>query len=459
MSKFVADSGYEALRRRHVAEFEAVLPEYEARIGWSPDRLQAERLRALRALLAAAQRSAWHRERLAGIDPRAFCGADVADLPVMTKADLMSHFDDIVTDPRLTHELCEQHIDQRADDDYLLGEYHVVASGGSSGRRGVFVYGWDSWAICGASVARFPRRDWAQDLALTRTPRIAAVVAASRATHVSAALRQTFASARFPEHLIPVTLPLEDIVSALNRLQPTELIGYSSVLPRLASEAMAGRLGIQPRRVMGIAEPLLPEARTAIQRAWDVPIGSRYGTSEGIFSGFCGYGSHLPDDLCLFEPAGADGRPAPPGVASDRVYVTNLYNHALPLIRYEISDEVVILDEPCPCGSAFRRIADPQGRRDDAFTYPDGVSVHPHLFRSVLGQTGAILAYQVRQTAHGADISVVTDGHVDTALIGLAVEQALAGAGLGHPEASVTIEPALDRLASGKLKRFVPLPD
>jgi phenylacetate-coenzyme A ligase PaaK-like adenylate-forming protein len=122
---------------------------------------------------------------------------------------------------------------------------------------------------------------------------------------------------------------------------------------------------------MGIAEPLLPDARAVVQQAWDVPVGSRYGTSEGIFSGFCGYGSHLPDDLCLFEPVGAGDGPVPSGVASQRVYVTYLYNHALPLIRFEVTDEVRVLDRPCPCGSAFRRIADPQGRLDDTFTYPE----------------------------------------------------------------------------------------
>jgi phenylacetate-CoA ligase len=458
MNMEVPDDEYAAVRQRHIADFEAMLPEYAARIGWPTDLVQAERLRALRGLLAAARRSPWHRERLAGIDVGAFCEADIASLPVMTKSDLMDNFDDIVTDRRVTRELCERHLAGLAGDAYLLGKYRVVASGGSSGQRGVFVYGWDAWAICWASMVRFPQWDWAHDPALTGISRVAAVVAASRATHISAAFRYTFATPQIPEHLIPVTWPLEQIVAALNKLQPTELIGYSSVLPRLAREAAAGRLRIWPRRVMGIAEPLLPEARAVVQQVWDVPVGSRYGTSEGVFSGFCGHGSHLPDDLCLFEPAGADGRPVPPGVASQRVYVTNLYNHALPLIRFEVTDEVQILARPCPCGSAFRRIADLQGRLDDTFTYPGGVSIHPHLFRSVLGQHQLIVEYQVHQTVRGADIRLAAEAQVDTLLIRQMIVQALAAAGLDQPEVNVTLQPALDRLATGKLKRFVPLP-
>jgi phenylacetate-CoA ligase len=145
------DREHRALRQRHVADFEAMLPEYAGRIDWPSELIRKERLRALRMLLAVAiRRSPWHRDRLAGIDPGAFSEADIASLPVMTKTDLMENFDTIVTDRRVTRELCERHLDELAGDAYLLGEYHVVASGGSSGQRGVFVYSWDAWAICWA---------------------------------------------------------------------------------------------------------------------------------------------------------------------------------------------------------------------------------------------------------------------------------------------------------------------
>jgi len=185
------------------------------------------------------------------VDVPALSEADVASLPVMTKADLMDNFDAIVTDRRITRDVCERHLRAVSGDAYLLEEYHVVASGGSSGQRGIFVYGWDAWAICWASMTRFPERDWARDPVLAGVPRIAAVVAASRPTHISAAFRQTFSGSRIREHAIPVSQPLEQIVASLNRLQPTELIGFSSFLPLLAREALAGRLVISPRRVMG----------------------------------------------------------------------------------------------------------------------------------------------------------------------------------------------------------------
>jgi phenylacetate-coenzyme A ligase PaaK-like adenylate-forming protein len=128
-------TGYEARRRRQIALGEAVLREQKDRIDCSVGELQDERTRALRALVAhAAARSPWHRERLSGLDvDRA--SARVETLPTMTKTDLMRNFDRIVTDRRVTRELCDRHLENPTDDAYLLDEYHVVASGGASGQR------------------------------------------------------------------------------------------------------------------------------------------------------------------------------------------------------------------------------------------------------------------------------------------------------------------------------------
>ncbi len=54
----------------------------------------------------------------------------------MTKDDLMEHFDEVVTDRRLTRDVVEAHLAALSTDAYLLDEYHVCASGGSSGPCG-----------------------------------------------------------------------------------------------------------------------------------------------------------------------------------------------------------------------------------------------------------------------------------------------------------------------------------
>jgi phenylacetate-CoA ligase len=49
-----------------------------------------------------------------------------------------------------------------------------------------------------------------------------------------------------------------------------------------------------------------------------------------------------------------------------------------------LTDQVTVVEHPCPCGSAHRLLADVEARLDDDFRYPGGVVVHPHVFRSVL---------------------------------------------------------------------------
>jgi hypothetical protein len=63
------------------------------------------------------------------------------------------------------------------------------------------------------------------------------------------------------------------------------------------------------------------------------------------------------------------------------LFAASLADFATPLIRYELTDQVVLLDEPCPCGSSHRRVADVQGRLDDRLVYGN-VDVHPHVLRS-----------------------------------------------------------------------------
>lgn len=209
-----------------------------------------------------------------------------------------------------------------------------------------------------------------------------------------------------------------------------------------------------------MAEPLLPEIRSAAEATWGPPIANLWGTSEGgitAFGCFQDSGMHLCDDLLIVEPVDDGGRPVPPGVRADRVLLTNLFNPTLPLIRYEITDEVTLIDRPCACGSEHRRVADIEGRSDDVFHYRDGSSVHPHIFRSVLARTAAITEYQVQQCESGALLLLRGEDNTDVERVVDDIEAALRRS--GHPNLTVRarIVDALPRSTVGKLKRFVPL--
>jgi phenylacetate-coenzyme A ligase PaaK-like adenylate-forming protein len=202
----------------------------------------------------------------------------------MTKDDLLANWNEIVTDPRLTLELVEQHLQGMSRDSYLLDTYHAVASGGSSGRRGVFVRSWDAWATAFARGVRWSVRYTMRDSRAGTTQPVIAVVAAAAPTHMSGAMVQTFAAPFPPTHRFPVTMPMQEIVAGLNAVQPTQLRGYASALYELARQALAGNLRIVPTTVAPDGEPLFPEMRDTMERAWGVTVGCTYGTSEGCMT-------------------------------------------------------------------------------------------------------------------------------------------------------------------------------
>jgi phenylacetate-coenzyme A ligase PaaK-like adenylate-forming protein len=139
------------------------------------------------------------------------------------------------------------------------------------------------------------------------------------------------------------------------------------------------------------------------------------------------------------------------------VFVTNLANAVQPLIRYEITDQVVMLAQSCSCGSAHRRVSDIQGRLDDEFSYTGGIRVHAHVFRSALVREPAVTEYQVHQTARGADILLRHDGPVDSDALKDNIAEALRKLGLGDARVTARTVDSIPRLDSGKLKRFIPL--
>jgi phenylacetate-coenzyme A ligase PaaK-like adenylate-forming protein len=449
---------YETLRDRHAQQLAKLLPEYIERTRWPAERLRDERERQLRSLIRIAkEHSPWHAARLAHVDADRVTEADLPSIPPMTKQDMMDNFDAILTDRRLTRAAVEAHLDTLTEDAYLLDEYHAIASGGSSGLRGVFVVGWDAWITANLSFVRFRRRIQIADPAIgLGAP--TAQIAAGKATHMTYAMARTFGAVANTTP-VPATLPLPEIVARLNALQPVIIGGYPTMLYALAGEAMAGRLRITPKIIGPGSEPLLPEMREAMEEAWGAPILNVLGTSEGVAAGGCGQGAgmHLCEDVAIFELVDGDGNPVPPGVRAAKMYITNLYNTVQPLIRYELTDEATLIDGACPCGSGMRRIDDIQGRTDDVFTYGDGLVVHPLVFRSRLGHERNIVEYQVRQTTNGADISARVLGPVDTAALSSSIEHDLRASGLPTARVSIEIVDALDRQQTGKLKRFVPL--
>src|SRR6478672_4230996 len=250
---------FRTLRDELQASLLASFPEHVARLGWSRTEIAAHQRRQLNALLAhAVEHSPFHARRLRGLDPAGIEPGDLSRLPVMTKAEMMDELDDVYTDRRLTRSAVESALAAAGPEPAtLLGSYLALTSGGSSGRRGVFVldrlgavqfFG----SLTRGLVARLEATGGPPPGGLP----IAMVAAASpvHATGIATPLCEGSEDLPFRFIGVPVTLPLGEIVDRLNALRPPALYGYPSVLARLAGEQRAGRLRISPMIVTSTGE-------------------------------------------------------------------------------------------------------------------------------------------------------------------------------------------------------------
>lgn len=366
------------------------------RTGWGRERIRAHQAERLRALLHhAGVHSPFHAERLAGIDLDAVTPEDLSSLPVMTKTDLMEHFDDVVTDRRVSRAAAEAALAGAGDEAALVhsglmhsGLVHsglVLTSGGSSGPRGVFVL--DPRACC--QFFGSLSRGLMARLREAGTPpgglRIA-MVAAESPVHATGAASWLTTDAPLPFYFVPVpvTRPLAEMVARLNAAAPMALYGYPTMLARLAGEKEAGRLQIAPLLVTCTGETLTAAARATIGETFGAPVVDTFGSSEGLV------GVSAPDDEiltfaedgCIVELVDADDRPVPRGTPSAAVLITVLENRLQPLIRYRLADSFTA--QPPVAGHGLLR-ARVEGRVDEVLRF-GRLMLHPLVIRSVLVQ-------------------------------------------------------------------------
>jgi phenylacetate-CoA ligase len=387
---------------------------------WRRYRCTAEELRShqqarLRELVGhASQHSAFYRRHYGGIDP---ASAKLESLPPINKRLIQANFDEAVTDPRIkladVKRFCEAASDPAHP--WFLDSFAVMLSSGTTGEKGYFVMdgagladaiamgvrqstkpaGGPPTPATPASGGRQPPDNAAMPTTTPphrgayapRSPEGAPRSADVPPQHRFAAvmLLERFDSAGILVRLIPERLgpkqlidnrqDLPAVVRQLNDFQPTLLSSFPYTLRLLADEAQAGRLKIAPGRVTSSGDVLTGSDRAAVERAFGVKVYDYYCCTEASYLAWeCDAhdGLHLNSDFNIVESVDASYRPVPHGRLGEKILVTNLSNRVLPLIRYEISDQVEIVPPgpPCRCGSSLPRIRTVAGRVEQVISLP-----------------------------------------------------------------------------------------
>jgi phenylacetate-CoA ligase len=421
--------------------------ELVARTTWSRERLLGYQRERLAALLRYAAANSRYYRRVLGPDPT---DTPYDQLPTLSKATLMDQFDDIVTDPRFRHAAVRAHLAGPAATEPMYA-HHVLATSGSTGAPGIFVYSGAEMAVAVAGLIRAVAL-----FGVTPGTRLIGIGAPS-SVHISRHLVGGLLAGRpagQPSNAprLSVTMPMPELVAALNAYQPEAFPANASVVGLLAEEQLAGRLRIAPRIVACTAETLTADIRARVRAAWNVEPHQLYATTEAaVLASTSAYqaGLHIWEDHAVVEVVDVADRPVPPGVPGHKVLVTNLVNRVQPLIRYELSDSVTVAGGPDPSGWPLRRLAGIEGRSDDIIELatPDGgtVALHPLHLRSPFVEFPEVVQYQVvhdrNPDEHRLSVAVVLrpDAPGDTAgRVREALARCLERAGAVPPRITVT---------------------
>ena len=285
----------------------------------------------------------------------------LSDIPVSTRAEMTEHFEEWVCDPEITSDAINAYI---SDFENLftpfLGKYSVISTSGTTAAPLRVVRDARHNAIHGALMAqRYFHGPLLKDVPGLDAPDLkqCGIIAPGglNSSYVSfERMRRSYEARGIGDRalFLSTLMPVSQLVQQLNTFQPDIIGCYPSMIYTLAFEQRDGRLNIHPRMIGCSAEKLPEENRRFISETFGCPVNDNYCSTEGgEVAMLCPNGHmHINSDWVIVEPVDMDNNPLPCGVRSDGILMTNLACLAQPVIRYRMSDRIILHDEPCGCG-------------------------------------------------------------------------------------------------------------
>ncbi len=401
----------------------------------------------------------------------------LADFEPVGKTELMQHFDDWVTDRRITRSGVDALLGAgQGVANAWLGRYLVWTSSGTTGEPGIFVQDAASLAAYDAIDALRlrvgpgpPGTTPALGLwGLGRRFAYVGAIGGPYAGHVTVARLQRIVPALLaPQvHLLSVLDPLALVARRLQALQPDVLITYPSCAVALAERQARGTLQLHLSELWLGGEQLSAAQRDALRAAFGCTLRNSYGASEFYSIAFeCGQGQlHVNDDWVILEGIDARQRPVPVGTFSHTTLLTNLANLTQPLLRYRLTDRVRFVAARCGCGSGFP-VIEVEGRSDDALVLParrgGSVTLLPLALETVIEEEAGITRFQLLRHADDAiEVRLPLQGsHRRVAFdrCRLALLAYFERQGLAPPRVVFGRHAPVHQRGSGKLRRVIDL--
>ena len=402
------------------------------------EQLQIERLRSL--LKQAGSNVPYYRglfKRLAFNPEQVTSLADLARLPLLTKADIRANLEQL-----------------KADNAQGLARFNT---GGSSGEPLIFFIGnqrvshdvaakWRATRWWGVDIGDPEIVVWGSPIELGSQDRVRMLRDSLMRTKLLPAFEMSPAK-------------LDGFVRQIRAMRPKMLFGYPSSISHIARHAeergiAMNDLGIKVAFVT--SESLYDHQRATIQRVFGCPVANGYGGRDaGFIAHQCPSGGmHITAEDLIVETVDANGN-ATPHETPGEIVVTHLATGDFPFIRYKTGDVGVLTDEACACGRGLPLLKEIHGRTTDFVLAQDGTVMH-----------GLALVYAVRDLPGVREFKIVQES-LDRVRVLLATDADFAEASLSSISdgikkrlgAGVTVEiervAEVPKEASGKFRYII----
>lgn len=361
------------------------------------EKLQRKRLREL--ISYAKTNSPYYAELYQGFDE----DTPLVNLPTTGKADLMKHFDRWMTDRAVTREKVDAFMSDVSNVGKKLdGNYLVYTTSGSTGNPCIILYDKTAISVSSAiSVLRSFARKQDMKAFIKNGKKNVALFADGGFYLASGSVKYNLRKMPWKKKVMKtydVRNKTQDIVDMLNEYQPTMIGSYPTALELLAYEQECGNLHVNPVIIMTGGEQLSETVRERLTEVFGCYVQTNYSCTEGgtVACECTEHHFHINDDWIILEAVDENNQPVPFGTQSAKVLLTNLANKICPLIRFEITDRVVMHEELCACGND-RPWLTPEGRTDDILTFENGVKIAPLSLYVVLKEIHGIQRFQLVQ--------------------------------------------------------------
>ena len=311
------------------------------------------------------------------------------DLPVVTKADLQTDIDSLISKP------------------FALKDLYVNNTSGSSGHPLKFTKDYYTQARVWAAKKLFFNMHGidigGKEARFYGIPK-----------NLKGHLIQRFKDLILNRYRFVIFEMSDDIfkkwVKKFSRTKFDYIYGYTSSIVLFSRYLNAHNIVIKKlcpslKVCMVTSETCTSEDKKIIEQAFGVKVVQEYGTTDAGLLGYeCSSESmHIPEENVFIEVNEAG-----------ELLVTDMFNRTFPFIRYKVGDMAEVIESTCSCGSGNRIISKLMGRTNDVIKLPSG-NISPgftfyYVSRSLLESSGVLKEFIIRQTALDTfEFDVVSD--------------------------------------------------